>query len=314
MGEPLRIRSLAQLRAILDSDSGLVITDSARNKLVFHTDPEHCVHVTESSFLTKVVENGERNGSYFAVPSFSEARTRWPDVVRCGSETCSAGDGQADRVDDRLGTVLADATGSEIRPRPEPPIGVEALMREWTATQRIALGDEDGSLILATWPAEMKGQAVAVYSSDLGERIVELVETSDKWTGEPIPHLAFNAAKRSDRFYFPCPLSLSEYVTRWSRPEDQREVRQHELETIRSELWPWLCEQGYVDLADPNLDRGLDRYLEALARRRSGGHLRPGIMLRRRCDGSTEGTLRRDVMAGVAELARVLREVLPGPA
>jgi len=60
----------------------LVITDTTgRNH--FHQAPWACGHVLEDNFRTKVIENGRRNGSYFAATSFGEAQDRWPSLTRC---------------------------------------------------------------------------------------------------------------------------------------------------------------------------------------------------------------------------------------
>jgi hypothetical protein len=317
MAEPLRIRTMAQLRAVISAGSSLVITDSAKAP-VFHPVPDECTHVREVYFETKVTENGERNGSYFSIPSLSAARPHWPDIAQCRSPACSAvetadsGESECGEPGQLLRTILGAATGShQVRNRPEPPAGVEALMTNWATTQRIALGESDGSFVLCAWPAELKAQAGAVYGTAVGREIVELVESSDEWTAEPLPHLAFNNARRPDRFYFRCTLPLAEYVARWSRPEDLSEVRGHPADPVRTRLWPWLCARGYADPTDPGSGPGLDRYLETLGRRRSEAHIRPSIALRKRCLSRDERGLRNEVTTGVGDLAVVLRETLP---
>lgn len=314
---PLKIKALAQFHAVVDSNASLVITDVAKRP-TFHENPRECSGVREAYFLTKVVANAEATGSYFSVPTLEEARAHWPDIAGCRSSACSAaasaysgeGDNSAPE-NERLQNVLAAASASHIRPRSDPPAGIEALMGDWTTTQRIALGTEDGGLFLCSWPAELKTQAAAVYATDVANAIVELVDASDDWTARPLPHLAFNGAKIRDRFYLPCSLPLREYVTRWSRPENLGEVRGHAAAEVRAHLWPWLCGQGFVDVAHPDNQARLDRYMEALSNRKSVAHIRPGIGLRRRCDPSSERTLRRDVTAAVGELAVTLQESLP---
>lgn len=315
MVEPLKIRTLAQLRTVVESGSGLVITDTT-GPPVFHLAPGECDRIREGYFETKVVANGERNGSYFATPSLSAARAHWPRVSPCRSPACSAGEstasGHGDEPRELLRTVLGNATGTdEVRDRTDPPAGVEALMSDWATTQRIVLGEADGPLVLCSWPAELKSQAAAVYGTNVGRQIVDLAESSDEWAAEPLPHLAFNNARRRDRFYFKCPLSLTEYVTRWSRPEDLSEVRAHPADSVRGRLWPWLCERGYADPTDPDAGPGLDHYMEALVGRRSEAHLRPSIALRKRCPSLDEQGLRADVRTGVRDLAAVLQEELP---
>lgn len=304
MHEPLRLKTLAQFHAVVSSGSGLLITDAARAP-TFHADPDGCEYVGETHFRTKVIVNRERNGGYFAVPSLADARARWPGARACQSAACSQGAAGPHRLE-LLGAVLGDVTGSEVRVRRDPPTGVEALMPGWASTQRIALGQSGDDLVLCTWPAELKSQAKAVYGTELGAAIIELAAGSDDWLAKPTPHLAFNGARRNDRFYFRCPLPLDEYVARWSQPDNLSEVHGHPIDAVRTRLWPWLCRQGYADPADPENGPGLDRYMKALERRRSLAHLRPGILLSKRCQNDVSN-LRRDVTDGVADLARTLQ-------
>jgi hypothetical protein len=127
----------------------------------------------------------------------------------------------------------------------------------------------------------------------------------------PRPHLAYNGARRADRFYFRCPLSVSEYLARWSRPDDLEAVGGHAPESVSGELWQWLSERGYADPTDP--DAQLERFVASLKRRRSHAHLRPGIELSRRCESpvrSVESQLDDEVTVLVRELAATLRERL----
>jgi hypothetical protein len=307
VSEPLPIKNVQQLRAVLANGSGLVIEDSTRPR-VFHPDPVGCAHVQERSFTTKVLHNRGRNGGYFAVGSFEQASAHWPDIAACRSSACSA----AAESEDRLEGALAAATGSaEVRPRGEPPTGVEAMMKGWASTQRVALGEDGGAIVLRTWPAELKPQAHAVYATGIGQAILELVEGAESWTAEPSPHLAFRTSQIHERFYFECPMQLRQYVESWSRPEGLAQVGQHAPDSISSTLWPWLCGQGYaVDL--PEQRRELGDYLEHLARRGMPALLRPGIVLQKRCEAVEPDALRREVAAAVAILARTLGEPPPG--
>lgn len=84
------ISTVAAFREALRAGAKLVITDSANGaSAMFHPDPVGCSHVQEHSFEQKVMENKERNGSYFAVENLLEARERWPDVPTCRSSACS---------------------------------------------------------------------------------------------------------------------------------------------------------------------------------------------------------------------------------
>jgi len=176
-------------------------------------------------------------------------------------------------------------------------------MREWASAQRIALGERDGRLVLCVWPGELRSQARAFYGSDRAERVRALIEREPAWVAVPRPHLAFNGSQRADRLYFSCPLPAAEYLARWSRPEDLEAAGGHAPESVPGELWPWLCERGYADPADPAAEDELARFMSALRRRRSQAHLRPGIELSRPCGDSATELVRT--------LAGTLREPLP---
>jgi hypothetical protein len=299
---------------VMSSGLGLVITDSADGQ-VFHPRPEDCPHVRDSSFRTKVIANRGKNGGYYAVDSLDRARVRWPNVTTCGARACG-GAMSPEQADDPLAAVLGAATGSsQVRARSEPPVGVEALMPAWTSAQRIALGKEDDRLVLCIWPGELRAQARAFYGSDRAERVAALIERDPAWQAVPRPHLAYNGARRDDRFYFHCPLSAAEYLAQWSRPDDLKAVGGHAPESVPGELWQWLCDRRYADPADPGAEAQLDRFMAGLRRRRSQAHLRPGIELRRRCESlarSDASELEEEVRLSVGELATTLRE-RPGP-
>jgi hypothetical protein len=311
MPDPLRIRTLDQLWMVVASGSGLVITDTA-NGQVFHPRPASCPHVQESSFRTKVIANHGKNGGYYAIGSLDRARMQWPGVTTCRSRACG-GEPSVGGTSESLASALSAATGSaKVRERSEPPVGVEALKSAWVSIQRIALGDRDGQLVLCTWPGELKAQARAFYGSDRAERVSVLIERDPAWLAVPRPHLAYNGALRADRLYLSCPLPAAEYLARWSRPDDLKEVGGHTPESVPGELWPWLCERGYADPANPDAEAQLERFMASLRRRRSQAHLRPGIELRRRCESLAQGDaqLEGEVAALVRQLTATLREPL----
>lgn len=313
MVDPLRIRTPDQLWMVINSGAGLVITDTA-NGQTFHPQPAGCPHVQEGSFRTKVIANQGKNGGYHAADSVEQARVHWPGVTTCRSRACG-GEPSAGRTDDPLASALAAATGSgRVRGRSEPPVGAEALLPTWASAQRIALGDRDDQLVLCTWPGELRAQAHAFYGGDRAERVAALTERDPAWLAVPRPHLAYNGARRADRFYFRCPLSTSEYLAGWSRPEDLKAAGGHPPESVPGELWPWLCERGYADAKDPDAEPQLERFMVSLRRRRAQAHLRPGIELRHRCEflaQSGASTLTDEVTALVRDLAVTLREPLP---
>jgi hypothetical protein len=316
----LKVRTMAQFRAVVSSGTALVITDIA-NPLVFHPDPQGCPHVQESSFATKVIENGERNGSYFAVASLAEARRRWPGIAACRSAACSSTAAEessgtwSQSGDERLQSVLRQATGlSAVRRRREEPAGAEVKPPDWASTQRIALGNSRaGLLVLRTWPGELKTQALAFYGSERWRCLLELVGRGE-WTAIPRPHLAYNGSRPADRFYLPCSLSLDDYVRSWARPDHLDKAGGHPLEALGTELWPWLCENRYADADAPGASAERERFTEALRRRRAQAHLRPGLEVSRGCAASLEqepDALADEVRGAVQELAVALREPLP---
>ena len=301
MPGPIRIKNLAQFYATIESGTGLTVTDTA-NAQVYHPHPDACPHVREGSFAEKVIANAERNGSYFAVPSLAEAQRHWPGIELCSSGVCSD-------QDQDLEALLRRATGfTAVRERKDEPVGAEGKPAAWTSTQRVALGLEGDRLALCTWPGELKAQAQALYASDRGERLLELLGSGDGWSAVPLPHLAFNGSRRADRFYFSCSLSIEEYIAGWSRGEDLEMVGGHAREAVPSELWPWLCERGYADGSDAG---DLDRFMEALRRRNAQAHLRPGIEMTWHLDhGGPDDAeaLSTEIRTAVSTLALALRE------
>lgn len=314
---PTKVRTLSQLRAVVSSGSALVIVDAARPPAL-HSDPEGCVHVQEGHFITKVVENRERNGSYFVVGSLEAARRQWPQIRLCGSAACSAAAGaevEGAEEGSTLEAVLRAATGlTTVRARKREPVGAEALVSGWQSTQRLALGRSE-HLVLRTWPGELKPQAAALYAGDRARRLLELAARSE-WEAAPLPHLAYNGSQPADRFYFPCPMSIDRYVSFWSHPENLARAGGHPLESIGSDLWPWLCESGLAEPSRPGALDELDRFTERLRLRRADAHLRPSIEVTRTFDASLEedpATLTREVAEAVREVAGTLQEDLRPP-
>jgi hypothetical protein len=309
---PIRLRSMEQFEAVVASDAGLVISDSA-GPPVYHAHPRDCPHVQPVHFATKVLENQERNGSYFTVPSPARAREEWPTVRPCRSDACLSATAAAGEP--TLEWALREGTGAgQVRARRREPLGVEAVLTpHWEAAQRIALGHSDDRLVLRAWPGELKSQARAFYGDDRPLRLLALVETPG-WSAVPLPHLAYNGSRPQDRFYFRCPLPLDRYLSFWQQPDSLLRVGAHPLELIEPDLWPWLCENGVADPDDPGGTAELTRFIERLARRRAEGHLRPGVEVTRTWDRSPENdpaALLREVREAVEQVAGALRENLP---
>ena len=174
-----------------------------------------------------------------------------------------------------LMALLREATGlAEVRPR--PPYGAEVLLADLIgtkSTQRVALERQGDGLRLTTWPAELKGQALAFYGTTRAERTLRL-DPSDGWYVKPNPHLAFRGAlTAAQRLHTSCQLEPAEYLRQWVK-DDLEHVRAYAPEEVREELWPWLEERGYASSEDAG---ELDRFLDELGRRPA--HLRPGVRI-----------------------------------
>jgi hypothetical protein len=60
----------------------IVITDGTGDR--FHATPWACEpHVAEENFVMKVIDNGGKNGRYFAVDTLGEAEEQWPGITPC---------------------------------------------------------------------------------------------------------------------------------------------------------------------------------------------------------------------------------------
>lgn len=315
MANAIRLRTLDQFEAVVNSNAGLVITDSARRP-VFHPSPQNCLHVQQSYFATKVLENEERNGSYFAAPSLTAAQRKWREVKLCRSGACSEAVGLSG-APSRLEWALREGTGlAEVRARRREPSGAEVMPPGWESSQRLALGHSGNRLVLRTWPGELKAQAHALYVGNRSARLLDLIGTSEEWSADPLPHLAYNGSRPQDRFYFSCPLPIDRYLSFWSEPENLARVGGHPLRAIEPNLWPWLCEHEVGDPGDPDNAVRLHNFVERLNQRRTEGLLRPSVELTRAWDLSLENdpdALVREVRAAVEQVAAALREQPPQP-
>ena len=217
---------------------------------------------------------------------------------------------------DRLVALLRQATGiDEVDPDRLPWTG--ATVRLDTAiktksTQRMTLEQQDDSLALSTFPAELKPQAEALYRTGRAKRLMDFVaEHPGAWQAMPNMQLAFHNAPVAQRLFPDCHLGITEYVHRWSG-NDFAQVGAHRYDEIRENLWPWLRQRQY---AGPQDDQQLDEFLGRLGRR--DAHLRPGITVRRiwpwaqAVDLDERGALVGEVRAAVTELLTALDEPLP---
>jgi hypothetical protein len=174
-------------------------------------------------------------------------------------------------------------------PRPELSTWVTGLQPkrggEWVdlsslgfrSTQRLRISDCAEGVALATWPAELKSQALYLYDGGLGSVLVAAA-IERGWRVEPSPHIAYRTAPPSRRLYM-CPsIAPLEYVACWEDKDAFSRVGgNYTREAVEHELWPWLKQQGFADDSDDaELLRFLDRFL--------GGwpaNMRPGLRFRR---------------------------------
>jgi len=168
--------------------------------------------------------------------------------------------------------LLGDVTG--IEPKPQGFVLLDKGNRI-ASTQRIELYDVGGGLALFTWPAELMPQAQYLYSGGRAARLLAVADEDD-WAVEARPHLAFWNSSWKQRLYMNPTIAVSEYVSRWAGA-DGRRIGQHDADSIRTGLWPWLIERGYASEEDAP---ELEQFLRRLGKRPA--HLRPGLRLLRR--------------------------------
>ena len=215
----------------------------------------------------------------------------------------------------RLVALLREATGlDEVEPVRGPVIGATLMLDAvigTRSTQRIVLLQRNDSLVLVTWPAELKPEAEALYRTGRAQRLIDfLAAHPGTWQARPAVYLAFHNAPAAQRLGPHCHLDPADYIRRWSG-EDFDQVGAHPHDRIREDLWPWLRERRYAGLED---DQKLDAFLHRLGRR--DAHLRPSIEVQRTWPWAQavvldeRGALGREVRSAIAELLRALDEPL----
>lgn len=177
------------------------------------------------------------------------------------------------------------------------------------STQRLAIGDVGGGIMVFTWPGELIEQAEHLYTAGRGHRLLEAADVGG-WEVDTRPHLAFWLSSPDERLYMnPHPtMDAATYVERWSGA-DGTQIGAHPSDAIRSEVWPWLLKRGYTS---PQDEPELDPFLDRLEKRNRDAHLRPGLRLLRRWERDEVATLRaRHQLAGVVRKAvnQLLRTV-----
>jgi hypothetical protein len=173
------------------------------------------------------------------------------------------------------GSLLREVTGIE----PEPSgqhvrFDVRTRIR---STQRLALADVGGEIVVGLWPAELKPQAEYLY--DAGRAAAMIATASERsWSVTANPHLAFRNSAATRRLYLNPSVDADEYARRWEGP-DRRRIGQFSRDEVRRTLWPWLKERAYASSAD---DEVFDAFMAILGRRPA--YLRPGLRLQAHWD------------------------------
>jgi hypothetical protein len=211
--------------------------------------------------------------------------------------------------------IGADDIGFFESPRPqllreisaiEPePSGVHVLLDKHAgvrSTQRLALSDVGGGIVVALWPAELKPQADYLYTHGRGKAMV-VAARERGWDVRPSPHLAFFTSAPSQRLYMAPEVDAEEYAERWEGV-DARHIGQHSSEEVRQHLWPWLKERGYASAEDDDV---MEQFLSLLGRRPA--HFRPAMRFRRRWDLAEIDRLGRNELASAVrtEVNAILR-------
>ena len=131
---------------------------------------------------------------------------------------------------------------------------------------------------LTVWPATLKDQALAFYR---GSRALDAVSAASAagWLVEPRPHLGFFRASVAQRLYLTACVDALTYARRLTEG-DVEQAGGWPVESLRSDLLPWLVSGGY---ASPHDEAGLDRFAP-LAAARGGAHLRMAMRFSRECD------------------------------
>lgn len=212
-----------------------------------------------------------------------------------------------DRVRRRLRAILEAATNITASDTRDPIISLDAHA---TSIERARLLRDGTDLTLAAWPAELKAQALWLYTQP--SRVARLGSLEGEFELSPNAHLAYRWAAPPQRFWLETPFSVPEYLEFWSSEEGLSRIRQHSADEVRRELWPWLIQHGFASADD---EANLESFLE-----RAGGRgvtPRPGVQVVKawdydeavRLDGS-DGVLSRQVLNGLNEIMAALDEPL----
>jgi hypothetical protein len=188
--------------------------------------------------------------------------------------TAQIGDDGLDLLGDPLPELLTDVAGVQPQPGGEWVHLKDKL--GFRSVQRLVIKDVAGSVVVATWPAELAVQARYLYSGGRGSALVAAA-IERGWTVKPSPHIAYYSASPARRLYMRPPVAPLDYAACWEDEDGFRRIGgNYAREYVEHELWPWLKHRGFADDGDDAvLRRFLDEYLRLPAQ------MRPGLRFRR---------------------------------
>src|SRR6266852_2328151 len=162
--------------------------------------------------------------------------------------TAQLGADGLDLLGDPLPELLTDVAG--VRPQPG---GEWVHLKDelgFRSIQRLVIRDVDGSVVVATWPAELAEQARYLYRGGLGSALVAAA-IERGWTVIPSPHIAFRTASAARRLYMRPSIEALDYVACWEDEDGlSRMGGNYARGALEHELWPWLKQMGFADDGD----------------------------------------------------------------
>jgi hypothetical protein len=175
---------------------------------------------------------------------------------------------------DLLGDPLAELLTDVTRVRPQPG-GEWVHLKDklgFRSIQWLVIRDAVGSVVVATWPAELAVQARYLYGGRLGSALVAAA-IERGWTVIPSPHIAYHSASPARRLYMLPSVEPLDYAACWEDEDALRRVGNHTRQDVEHELWPWLKQRGFADDGDDTvLLRYLDEFLDGWP-----AQMRPGL-------------------------------------
>src|SRR5262249_13188976 len=115
---------------------------------------------------------------------------------RLGGMTAQIGADGLDLLGNPLPELLTDVAGVQPQPGGEWVHLKDKL--GFRSIQRLVIRDVAGSVLVATWPAELAVQARYLYGGGLGSALVAAA-IERGWTVEPSPHIAYWRASPARR-------------------------------------------------------------------------------------------------------------------